>query len=70
MNRNHEGMRCRTGENIESASEPMPSGSKRVALMEKIENIGCAPKLRSQLKNVVPLKRRRSRRRGLFDNAP
>ena len=38
--------------------------------MEKIENIGCARKLRSQLKNVVPLKRRRSRRRGLFDNAP
>jgi hypothetical protein len=48
----------------------MLSGKKRVALRERIENIGCAPKLRSQLKNVVPLKRRRSRPRGLYNKAP
>jgi hypothetical protein len=63
-------MKCRIGENIESVSEPMLSGKKRVALRERIENIGCAPKLRSQLKNVMPLKRRRSRPRGLYDKAP
>jgi hypothetical protein len=62
-------MKCRTGENIESVSEPMPFGSKRVALTEKIENIGCAPKLRSRLRNVMPLKKRRLSRRGLSDKA-